>query len=116
MSGISASNRWRLVLGPEADPGGSAQLETVERDLDRVLSTLYNNGNKKGIRGSRPKVNRWLGDIRAYFPQTVVRMMQLDAMERLGLKEMLVEPELLDSLEPDVSLGSCHTFTQGIIT
>ena len=49
-------------------------------------------------------MNRWLGDIRQYFPAEVVQVMQRDALERLGLTRMLLEPELLASVEPDVHL------------
>jgi len=51
-----------------------------------------------------PNVNRWLGDIRRYFPTPVVQIMQRDALERLGLARMLLEPELLASVVPDVHL------------
>jgi Mg-chelatase subunit ChlD len=49
-------------------------------------------------------VTRWLGDIREYFPTSVVTVMQRDAIERLGLRRMLTEPELLEALEPDIEL------------
>jgi Mg-chelatase subunit ChlD len=51
-------------------------------------------------------VVRWLGDIRTYFPATVVQVMQKDALERLGLQQMLMEPELLATVEPDIHLVS----------
>jgi hypothetical protein len=57
-----------------------------------------------GLGGSAPAVARWLGDIRTYFPTSVVRVMQKDAMDRLGLRQLLLEPELLEAVEPDVSL------------
>ena len=47
---------------------------------------------------------RWLGDIRSYFPSTVVQVMQRDAIERLGLRRLLLEKEMLESVEPDVHL------------
>ena len=47
---------------------------------------------------------RWLGDIRAYFPSSLVQVMQQDAFERLGLKQMLLQPELLAAVEPDIHL------------
>ena len=47
---------------------------------------------------------RWLGDIRTYFPSTVVEVMQRDAIDRLDLTELLLEPELLAAVEPDVHL------------
>ena len=53
---------------------------------------------------SAPNVARWLGDIRTYFPSSVVRVMQQDALERLDLRQMLLQPEMLDAVEPDVHL------------
>jgi Mg-chelatase subunit ChlD len=49
-------------------------------------------------------VARWLGDIRTYFPSSVVQVLQRDAVERLGLNQFLLEPELLEAVEPDVHL------------
>jgi Mg-chelatase subunit ChlD len=49
-------------------------------------------------------VARWLGDIRTFFPVGVVQVMQKDAIERLGLDRLLLEPELLEAVEPDVHL------------
>jgi Mg-chelatase subunit ChlD len=49
-------------------------------------------------------VARWLGDIRSYFPSTVVEVMQRDAVDRLNLTQLLLEPELLEAVEPDVHL------------
>ena len=57
-----------------------------------------------GLGGSAPKVARWLGDIREYFPSTVVQVMQADAIERLDLTRLLLEPEMLAAVEPDVHL------------
>ena len=49
-----------------------------------------------GLGASAPSVARWLGDVRTYFPTSVVRVMQQDAMDRLGLRQLLLEPEMLD--------------------
>lgn len=72
--------------------------------MDAVLEALYDGQRKGGLGSSAPNVNRWLGDIRKYFPAPVVQVMQRDALERLGLTRMLLEPELLASVEPDVHL------------
>ncbi|ADO70996.1 VWA containing CoxE family protein [Stigmatella aurantiaca DW4/3-1] len=72
--------------------------------MDRALAALYDSERKAGLGGSSPHVARWLGDIREYFPASVVRVMQGDAMTRLGLTDMLLQPELLAAVEPDVSL------------
>jgi hypothetical protein len=58
------------------------------------------------LRTPSTNVARWLGDIRQYFPSSVVQVMQKDALDRLNLKQMLFEPELLRTVEPDVHLVS----------
>lgn len=99
-----ADRRWRLVLGAAADdelgrPAGA------DRGIDEALAALYEPGPKKaGLGASAPSVARWLGDIRRYFPTPVVSLLQRDAVERLDLEQLLLEPELLDTLEPNVDL------------
>ena len=61
-------------------------------------------GAGPGWAASAPNVARWLGDIRQYFPATVVQVMQADAIERLNLTRLLLEPEMLEAVEPDVHL------------
>lgn len=76
--------------------------------MDAALEALYrDDGGEKGrgsLGASAPNVARWLGDIRSYFPSDVVRVMQKDALERLNLQQMLLEPEMLAAAEPDVHL------------
>lgn len=98
--------RWRLVLG-----GGDAdgiQIGGLGKDdlaRDAALQSLYDSDSRSaGLGSSAPKVARWLGDIRTYFPSSVVQVMQHDAMDRLGLRHLLLEPEMLDSVVPDVSM------------
>ena len=101
----SRMERWRLLLGGGQADGTGQNLSGKSQDLDRVLDQLYDSGTRKGgLAGSSPKVSRWLGDIRTYFPASVVRVMQKDALNRLGLDQMLLEPELLSAVEPDVHL------------
>ncbi|HSU67804.1 MAG TPA: VWA domain-containing protein [Tepidisphaeraceae bacterium] len=101
--------RWRLILGGDQADGTGVNLNGNDAAMDRCLSALYDAppaGGKRsaGLGGSAPSVSRWLGDIRTFFPTSVVRVMQQDAMERLNLKQMLLEPELLETVEPDVHL------------
>jgi Mg-chelatase subunit ChlD len=96
--------RWRLVLGRPAEEGLGVSLGGELRERDRVLEALYDSDRKAGLGSSSPNVARWLGDIRSYFPASVVRVMQKDALDRLGLRQMLLEPELLATVEPDVHL------------
>ncbi|MFD9378636.1 VWA domain-containing protein [Streptomyces sp. NPDC059999] len=107
--------RWRLVLGGgEADGTGRA-LAGRDAAMDAALGALYGSSGgagdgrpqgerSAGLGGSAPRVARWLGDIRTYFPASVVQVMQRDAIERLGLASLLMEPEMLEAVEPDVHL------------
>lgn len=101
--------RWRLALGVEDDENFSFN----ERDarMASALNMLYqppeNATQKKGRGGmgrSAPRVARWMSDIREFFPSPVVQVIQKDAFERLGLRQMLMEPEFLSALEADVNL------------
>uniref|UniRef100_A0A832H412 VWA domain-containing protein n=1 Tax=Oscillatoriales cyanobacterium SpSt-402 TaxID=2282168 RepID=A0A832H412_9CYAN len=110
--------RWRLILGGGAADGICMQgngagvggeelsLSVSDQAIDKALSALYESDRQGGLGGSSPKVARWLGDIRTYFPTSVVKVMQQDALERLNLRQMLLEPEMLEAMEPDVHLVS----------
>jgi Mg-chelatase subunit ChlD len=96
--------RWRLLLGGDEADGTGVALGGADLQMDRALDALYNAERGGGLGSSSPKIARWLGDIRDYFPAAVVRVMQQDALDRLGLKQMLLEPEMLRAVEPDVHL------------
>jgi len=96
--------RWRLILGSKADTEDDVPLSGESAGMDQVLDALYDGRRQGGLGASSPNINRWLGDIRRYFPTPVVQVMQRDALERLGLRQLLLEPELLASIEPDVQL------------
>ncbi|CAJ59218.1 conserved hypothetical protein [Frankia alni ACN14a] len=108
--------RWRLVLGAPAAPafGPARALSKRDADIDAALGALYDADGESGggrgrersagLGGSAPAVTRWLGDIRDYFPSSVVQVLQHDAVQRLGLAQLLMEPELLAAAEPDVHL------------
>ena len=109
MTSDERSRRWRLLLGGAADEssgGGLGGLEGADMAMDRALEALYDSDRKGGLGSSCPNVARWLGDIRQYFPSSVVQVMQKDALDRLDLKQMLFEPELLQTVEPNVHLVS----------
>ena len=98
--------RWRLLLGEPASPLSPILTEDEQR-MDAALSALYDeDGPRAGLGNSSPKVSRWLGDIRKYFPSPVVQVMQKDAIERLNLTRLLLEPEILEQAEADVHLVS----------
>jgi Mg-chelatase subunit ChlD len=109
--------RWRLMLGGGKADGTEQTLSGTAKDMDLALDALYEyerrqefdyeeKDNKKVGRGrSSPQIARWLGDIRRYFPQSVVEVMQHDAMHHPQLRrQMLLEPEVLAQATPDVHL------------
>jgi hypothetical protein len=68
------------------------------------------------VRGrSLPRVARWLGEIRRLFPTDIVTLVQKDAIERRGLKQLLFEPEMLAQVEPSVDLASMILSLKGLV-
>ncbi|MDJ0771413.1 MAG: VWA domain-containing protein [Ilumatobacter sp.] len=108
--------RWRLVLGGGDADGVGTDLAGDDARIDAALAAVYDtdgddrrssgrgSGRGGGLGRSAPRVARWLGDIRTYFPKPIVQVMQRDAIERLDLRQLLLEPELLETIEPDVHL------------
>jgi Mg-chelatase subunit ChlD len=105
MSESQRLRQWRLALG--ADTEGMSE---GDRRLDAALGALYDatgEGARKGrgsLGSSAPRVASWLGDIRSFFPSPVVQVIQRDAFDRLGLKQMLLQPEFLATVQADVHL------------
>ena len=107
--------RWRLVLGGgEADGTGGRRSRRRRPDRRRARGASTTPAPQRPTAGgttvggrarpSAPSVARWLGDIRRYFPTPVVQVLQRDAIERLDLRQLLLEPELLEAVEPDLHL------------
>ena len=123
-------SRWRLILGKEAQqslsgmlPGGFA-LSSEQLEMDEALEAIYASASdeeisrdewesppEKSVHGSGkgrsfPRVAKWLDQIRNFFPTDCVVLLQKDAIERRGMKELLLEPEMLAKVEPSIDLAS----------
>ena len=113
--------RWRLLLGGATRSGESADgtglgLNAHDARLDAALAALYDGapyGKAEGKRkragslgGSAPSVAAWLAEVRELFPQETVRVLQGDAVDRLGLRSLLLEPELMEQIEPDIQMAA----------
>lgn len=120
--------RWRLILGADAEPKlqsygttSGPLLDEESRLMDEALAAIYDGtsglsgmdssgsgtagGRKSASLGaSSPKLAKWLGDIRSFFPPDVVSIIQADAIERKGLTQLLFEPELLSQVKPDIQM------------
>ncbi|MGB8193791.1 MAG: VWA domain-containing protein [Chitinophagaceae bacterium] len=98
------TRKWRLILGGQQNDGTGFSLSERDAQIDKTLEALYDSDRKGGLGASSPNVARWLGDIRTFFPSSVVQVMQQDALKRLNLTQMLFEKEMLENVEPDVHL------------
>ncbi|MDR2847981.1 MAG: VWA domain-containing protein [Bacteroidales bacterium] len=108
--------RWRLILGSDSRAFEDAALSEKESIMDAALAAIYDGdgkssgdgksgGGKQGGRGrSMPNLAKWLTDVRTFFPQDVVSVIQSDAIERKGLTKLLFEPETLKNVQPDISM------------
>jgi Mg-chelatase subunit ChlD len=114
-SGDERQRRWRLILGGGAADGIGCALAGADLGMDRCLENLYDEERAGGLGGSAPKIARWLGDIRRYFPSSVVRVLQKDALDRHGVQRMLLEPEMLAAVEPDVHLVATLLALRGVM-
>jgi hypothetical protein len=114
------SRRWRLILGQTADDenaappaeagegeageGEQSGLSEQDQAMDEALEALYGDSSGGDLSDSNPDIARWLGDIRSYFPASVVQVMQRDALNKLNLRRLLSQPEFLEAIEPDIHL------------
>lgn len=114
---VEQLKRWRLVLGKGAEgalagmaPGGLS-LSAEQLEMDEALAAIYDEtegedpGKRSaGLGGSSPRLAKWLGDIRTYFTEDVVTVIQQDAIHRKGMDQLLFEPEMLKNVQPNVQL------------
>ncbi|MEM1326940.1 MAG: VWA domain-containing protein [Bacteroidota bacterium] len=107
--------RWRLLLGRKADPHKEVQLEETAQGMDDVMEALYDSEREGGLGASSPKVHRWLSDVQRYFPSSVAQVLQKDAIDRLGIEEILRSEELTEQLQADVHLASTIVALKALI-
>jgi hypothetical protein len=119
--------RWRLILGREANAdlrqlaGRSTLLADDEANLDTALAQIYGGTDESpksrsaGLGSSAPRLAQWLGDIRSYFPKDVVTVIQRDAIEKKGLRQLLFEPETLGQVTPSVELVGTLLSLKGML-
>src|SRR6266850_6153837 len=114
--------RWRLILGQHAQEPlaqmemgagcGGCELSPEQVGMDEALAAIYDETSGEDKRGPRaaglgpsaPSLAKWLGDIRTYFKEDVVTVIQNDAIEKKGLTQLLFEPEMLKNIEPNPQL------------
>lgn len=110
--------RWRLILGRYAaqsiDP---AAMSERDRLLGESLDYLYDReyqgrGMRRGPAGSGGSLDAsaitaidWLQRTRKLFPQEVFERIQHHAVDKYQMTELLKDPEVLRSLEPNQALA-----------
>lgn len=104
-AGGDAPGKGSGVYGRDGLPMNSQMLA----GLDNSLSFIYDSAQKgASLDASAPYVPKnlaeWLQNIRRFFPKETVALVQKDAIERKGLKNLLFEPETMPLLEKNVEL------------
>ena len=103
--------RWRLLLGESAEAtlGG---LSPDYQAVDSALEWLYGRDPELLARGERRAglgkscltTPEWINEIHQLFPKAVIERLELDAVERYGIDDVVTNLEVLERLEPSESL------------
>jgi hypothetical protein len=128
---LDRAQRFRLILGKTAEAplgelcGARGPLLGGElAEIDAALGNIYDIEEEKpeeagerraGLGRSAPRLAKWLGDIRSYFPRDVVAVIQQDAIEKKGLTQLLFEPETLGQVTPSIELVGTLMSLKGMI-
>ena len=94
---------------PDASQASSRQDRNTQRGRDdrmeQALDSLY--GSSAGGAGERRPpidVGAWVAEVRELFPEPVAQALHKDAFERQQWQQLLLEPETIAMIEPDVHL------------
>ncbi|WP_211240213.1 VWA domain-containing protein [Promicromonospora kroppenstedtii] len=134
-----AARRWRLVLGRYA--ADELQVGQQDQGLERSLRYLYDreytarghrvgrggpngeggrSGGGAGLGGSQPHgvdvtALGWLNEAGSLFPRETFERMQVDAVSRYGLTELLQDETALETLEPSRELAVAMLQVRGAL-
>ncbi|MFE4464703.1 VWA domain-containing protein [Oerskovia sp. NPDC056781] len=124
---LEAARRWRLVLGRYA--AQELPQDPSDAGVERALQYLYDReyverghrlGKGPGGRGgggsldpSALKALDWLGQARTLFPRETFERMQVDAVSRYQLTDLLADPEAAEALEPSRELATALLQVRG---
>jgi Mg-chelatase subunit ChlD len=121
-----AARRWRLILGRYAnDTLPAGRFTTEDAAIERTLGYLYDReytarGHRQGDQGKGGSLDpsaltalNWLGGARALFPRSTFERMQVQAIERYQLTELLVDQQTAASLQPTPELATALLSIRG---
>ena len=110
--------RWRLVLGKPASAMGSLGVDGAARDA--ALDWLYGRDedhDRRDVRQGAATTGReggdgpsllttvdWLNDINRLFPRETIERLQRDAVERYEINDIVTDPAVLETIEPNPAL------------
>ena len=109
--------RWRLVLGryathPDGLPGMSDRDQLMDQSLDYLYGREYEGrglmrspGRGGSLDPSAVTAIDWLQRTRKLFPREVFERIQQQAIEKYQMTDLLKDPEILRSLEPNQALA-----------
>jgi len=109
--------RWRLILGRyAARPGEATTMHPRDQQIDQALDYLYGReyqgrgllrapGSGGTLDASAIQAVDWLQRTRTLFPQEVFERIQQHAMEKYQMTELLKDPDVLRSMEPNQALA-----------
>ncbi|MCR5717953.1 MAG: VWA domain-containing protein [Oscillospiraceae bacterium] len=112
-------NRWRLMLGKQAEQsigydGTAAEMKTFS-DMEELLDYLYGKGASEdvreesvsregGLEKSRLQAADWITKVRELFPKQTAEVLEKHALEEFGMTELLTDKEVLEQITPDMNL------------
>lgn len=116
------AERWRLMLGRYSDKSLQTGLSGDAARIDGALDFLYGRQYEgRGVRGggpgdgpgddrgagsgaSSPTAIEWLEEIRELFEASVCERIEVEAIDRFGVTEILSDPEALERMAPNMDL------------
>lgn len=138
ISDEEAARRWRLVLGRYA--ADHLQVGQQDEGIERSLRYLYDReytarghrigagrgdggaaaGRRAGLGASQPHgvevtALGWLDEVGRLFPRETFERMQVDAVSRYGLTELLQDETALETLEPSRELAVAMLRVRGAL-
>ncbi|CAN1211692.1 VWA domain-containing protein [Tumidithrix helvetica PCC 7403] len=114
--------RWRHILGRFAQDKLQCPMEGRDARIEAALDYLYGREYQgRGMRGkdgkdsstekqpgsldpSQLNVPSWIAEVRELFPKETVEIVEKHALDRYGMTELVTDPQVLEKLEPNISL------------